>query len=186
MPSGTIGFPGSIIAGDLIKLHGRTANFDASLNFTSFIDASLYSAYLFKIVNMVPVSNNVDFAIRVSNDNGATYDSRNNYVLNHYLQATSGNVVVVATTSSFKTRNNPEICNIPARALCGNLEMYEPSSPTAYKRFGGNIRWSGAWYWVNTIFDGTYISSTPINAVKFYFSTGNIASGSIYVYGIKG
>ena len=39
----------------------------------------------------------------------------------------------------------------------------------------------------DNFFTAGYINTTSaINAVKFYMSSGNIESGSVYMYGIKG
>lgn len=170
--------------GGYALLASQTASSSAQLDFTTFI-SSTYDVYEFVLVGVVPATNNVDFYIRFST--AGTFDTGTNYVNNNYLQATSGNVSANGTAdTTFAVRRNGEINNTAQYGLAGRLTMFAPQSTTLGKRIFGNVVWTGASpNWVNSMMDGYYKNPTvAVDGVRFLFSAGNIASGSIRVYGI--
>ena len=171
-------------AGALILLQTQTASASATLDFTTFI-SSTYDDYLFRFIGIVPATNAVDFYMRMST--GAVFDSGTNYVNNHYLQATSGNVSATGTAdTAIAVRRNAEITNATADGLAGQLDLFAPQSTALVKRVGGSIRWNTtAGAYVNSIMDGQWkTSGSAVDGVRFLFSSGNIASGTIRVYGV--
>ena len=169
--------------GALVLLEQHTASASATLDFTSFISAT-YDDYLFRIVGIVPATNNVDFWMRLSV--AGVFDSGANYVNTHALVASTGDTAVKATLAAFVVRNAAEIQNGSAYGLSGQLDLFNHQSTTLGKRIGGNIRWSGAGpNYINSIMDGYWTTSgSAVDGVRFLFSSGNIASGTIRVYGI--
>lgn len=169
--------------GALVLLEQYTASASATLDFTTFISAT-YDDYVFRLIGLVPVTNNVDFYMRLS-VSGA-FDSGANYVNNSALVASTGDTAVKATLTAFAARNAAEIGNTAASGLSGHIDLFNPQSTVLGKRIGGNIRWSGsAGNYINSIMDGYWTTSgSAVDGVRFLFSSGNIASGTIRVYGI--
>lgn len=172
------------VGGGLLLLESHTASNSATLDFGSFL-SGYYDNYVFRLIGLVPSTNAVDFYIRLSV--GGSIDTGSNYINNHYLQASSGNTTAVVTTGAFVVRNALEISNLAATGMSGNLDLFNPQSTSLGKRIGGSIRWrntNGAS--INSIMDGYWTnSSSMVDGVRFQFSSGNIASGIIRVYGVE-
>lgn len=168
-------------AGALQLIQSLDASNSASLDFNAFV-SSTYGVYQIEMEDLVPQNNNVDFYMRVSTT--GTFDTGNNYYNNSQLIASSGNAQLAVTISAFAARNAGEISNAAGKSVCGTLKLYSPES-TNSKKVLGNIHWEGGiGNYINTIVDGIYLSSIPITGIQFLFSSGNIVSGSIRVYGI--
>lgn len=169
--------------GALVFLAAQTASASATLDFTTFI-SSTYDDYVFRFIGVVPATDLVDFYMQVSV--AGVFDTGANYVNNHYLQATSGNVSAVGTAdTTFAVRRGAEITNAAARGLSGQIDLFNPQSTTLEKRIRGSISWSGATNYINSIMDGSWkTAASAVDGVRFLFSAGNIASGTIRVYGV--
>jgi hypothetical protein len=169
--------------GSLILLQSHDASSSATLDFTSQI-SSTYDEYVIELVDLVPQNNNVDFYMRLSINNGSSYDTGSNYINNSYIVATSGNTQINETLGAFVARNAGEISNGANKSVCGTLKLYSPGSAN-YKKLLGDIFWHGGSNYIHTMVNGIYIVTTAVDAFQFLFSSGNIVSGSIRLYGIK-
>jgi hypothetical protein len=170
--------PGS---GALIFLNAFTVTTgSATIDFTTEI-SSTYDEYIIELVGLAPVSNGVDFYMRVGAT--GTFDTGSNYVSNNYLQASSGNTSAVTTAAQFVTRNAGEISNGAGKTVNGTMKLYTPSG--IYKQLLGSIFWQGGSNYIHNITNWIYLLSAPITSMRFYFSSGNIASGTIRIYGIS-
>lgn len=170
----------NIGAGALILVEEHDASNSASLDFSASISVT-YDEYAIELVDVVPQTNNVDFYMRVSTT--GTYDSGNNYANNTLIIATSGNAQYSSTTTAIVTRGAGEISNDTGKSVCGSLKLFSPASSTN-KKVTGNITWQGAANYANSVVHGIYVVSAAITGFQFLFSSGNIVSGSIRVYGI--
>jgi hypothetical protein len=182
-PTGPTGATGGGGGGSFVLLDTQTASSSATLDFASFL-SSTYDDYVFRFINVVPASNNVDFWMRFST--GSSYDTAAHYINNHALQATTGNATVVGTLAAIVVRNAAEITNTAALGLAGHLDLFNPLSTSVGKRVSGDIHWSGnSSNWIHSMMDGYWDQSgSAVDGVRFMFSSGNIASGTIRVYGI--
>lgn len=167
-------------AGALQLIQSLDASNSASLDFNAIV-SSTYGVYQIEMEDLVPQSNNVDFYMRVSTT--GTFDTGNNYYNNSLLIASSGNAQLATAISAFAARNAGEISNDAGKSVCGTLKLYSPQS-TNNRKVLGNIHWQGGANYINTIVNGIYLSAIPITGIQFLFSSGNIVSGSIRVYGI--
>ena len=72
------------------------------------------------------------------------------------------------------------------QSLSGELMMFNPSSSTFVKHFLAKVSNSHHGnYEKNTYTAGYYNTTSDIDAFKFFYSSGNIGSGTIKLYGIK-
>lgn len=177
-------------AGALVLLEQHSASASAALNFTTWY-SSLYDEYIIELINVVPATNNVDGAMHMSTDGGATYDTTNLYtnsilVFNSTGQAVTGHPTT-APTSAFLVRNVAEINNLAAYGLNGTVHLFNPGSATVFKRIQGQYSYGSgtAPVLLQTIqYMGSYQNATAVNALRFLFTGGNIASGTIRIYGV--
>ena len=169
--------------GALILLEQHTASGSASLNFTTAITSS-YDDYVIEFVNVLPATNNNNLLARVSTNGGSTWDSSNTYQWTWFYTyhngstGTGGNSLDTSMNFGGNQQNNLFGFN-------GTVKLYDPLNASLYKQImldtgydntsGGIIRMFGT---------AAYLSATAVNAIQFFYSSGNIASGTIRIYGV--
>ncbi|HEX2594697.1 MAG TPA: hypothetical protein VHL34_24555 [Rhizomicrobium sp.] len=168
----------------LALLEQHTASSSASLNFTTAITSS-YDDYLIEFVNIVPATDNALLWMRVSTDGGSTYDSGSNYTY-RYWRLASG-TAVVSSAGATKIILTDSVGNNGLWGVIGRLSLYSPGSTSIRKMVNGQLAFmqsGGSGALEEDMPMGVYDSTTAVNAFQFLFSTGNIASGTIRVYGV--
>ena len=175
--------------GSLNFISKATASASASIEFTSGID-STYKEYVFYFVNMHPATDAVKFQFNMSTDGGSNYNVTKTTT---FFRARHREDDAV-TSLDYKTANDlaqstsdqvldDGLGNDNDQALSGSLRLFNPSSTTFVKHFISDI---------NEIQDndmslrgfvaGYGNTTSPINAVRFAMSSGNIDSGEILLF----
>lgn len=171
--------------GALVLLEQHTASSSASLNFTTCI-SSTYDIYQIEFVNVVPATDNTNLNVRFSTNGGSSYDSSALYdfaghqantgtfdgATNAGASATTGQIIQGVDTTAASNSVN------------GSIKLYNPGG-SIFKAVVGQLsalKNDGNFYTHSVA--GRYRSTTAVNAFQFYFSSGNIASGTIRVYGL--
>ena len=177
--------------GKMTLLQTQTASSSASISFTSNID-SKYPIYVFKFINIHPSADasftfqadtgpntNYNQTITSSAFNAYHYENDGAYDLTYNTNkdlAQSSNFQRIGTLNS----ENDDSCN-------GILHIFQPSDTTFVKHFLCVMNSSAvtpATY--NDFVGGYFNTTTPLTRFQFKMSTGNIDSGTIKLYGIKG
>lgn len=175
--------------GGRVLLEALTASTSASLDFEATI-SSTYDEYIFEIVALIPVTDNVDLHMRVSTDGGVNYISTNTYVtnglVNHDAVVIQYGEALTAPVAQWELRDAAEIDNTAEYPLNGTLHLFHPGSTTAYKRtqYHASYKGGGTPKLTHVHGGGVWQSTSAINAIQFYFSSGNISSGIIRSYGL--
>ena len=171
-----------VTAGSLILLDEQTASSSASIDFTSSIDGT-YDSYVIECLHIVPATNNVDLYIRCGS--GSFDSGANNYAaqsLRYAGGATSVNGGAAIFTEMAIMRGN----------FVGNsywidafVRMIRPASAglnTSFSWEGNAVNTSGA---MDNAIGGGYRNATQADdRIQFFFSSGNIASGTFKLYGV--
>jgi hypothetical protein len=169
--------------GALVLLEQHTAANSATLDFTTCISAT-YDEYLIELHNVLPASGANNFYMRCSTDGGSTYDSGSNYnaVFSYLYETGSGNVGA-GGTSFFLAGTN---VGNSTMGVCGSLRLFDPLGSSLHKGYRQET-----FYYHDSLSAvitqtgvGRYKSNAAVNALRFFFGSGNIASGTIRVYGI--
>lgn len=181
--------PGLLTVASMPLIVNKTANNSATLEFTEF-DSAKYSHYLFTIDNLVPATDNVDLIVRTSSDGGSSYDSDASdyqYTFGFY---TSTNLP--STQSSAGADSIVMTVDIGSGAgedgFSGDLKAFGLASSTVKSRF----IWDGVYHHQNglliSLFNGGAWRNDAgtTNGVQFSMTAGNIESGSIRLFGIRG
>jgi len=181
-----------VSAGDGITLiSSQTASASASLSFTTGIDSS-YRTYLFKFINIHPSTNATKFRLIGSTNGGSSYGVATTTAFFEALVDETGTYAevryengddVAQSTSAFPISTN--IGNDNDESLSGFLYLFEPSSSTFVKHFLTSTQDGYATYTKTARVGGYFNTTSPINAVQFSMSSGNIDAGTIYMYGIE-
>jgi len=155
----------------------------ATQAFTGF-DSSQYVRYFFVFDRVMPASNGAGIFARTSSNGGSSYDSgSDNY---HAFQGTTDAAQIDLLSGN---GTGGDTGDDGVSIIVEVLQPHNTSHPTSVHPSGG--------VWINTtplaFYRGDYAGSlggirtaaANVNAIQFYFSTGNIASGNIKMYGIK-
>jgi len=183
--------------GSMTLIKTLTASNSANLSFvhgsSSVVFNDTYPIYVFKLINMHPVTDNVQLMHNGSIDAGSNYNiakttttfegekaegSDNgtlNYIASHDLAQGTGGAKL-----TYNCGNDND------QSLSGELMLFNPSSSTFVKHFTTVVSNShNSNYVKNTYTAGYYNTTSDLDAFKFFYSSGNIDSGIIKLYGIK-
>ena len=184
--------PGSLAQGKMTLLQTQTASSSASISFTSNID-STYPIYLFKIINIHPATDSVNFQVNFR-DGGSSYDAtKTTTSFAAYHQEDGGDAALFYSTSRDLAQSTgvqtlvDYIGNANDECTSGYLFLFNPSSTTFVKQFISQFSQTThhAQCWRHDV-AGYINTTTAIDGVQYSMSSGNIDSGTIKLYGIKG
>lgn len=179
------------IVGDFIKISTATASSSATISFTDL--SSTYFLYILRYNDLAPATDQVNLIMRTSTDNGATYDSgASDYAWSIMYLDNSGNENGVEDQSDSAMNiiggaygGTVKLGNATNENGSGTIYIYNPSavkytfinSESFYLSESGSIKtmWSSA----------VRKSAADVDAFQFSMTTGNIASGSFTLYGVK-
>ena len=178
------------VGGALTLISTQTASSSSSLSFTSEID-STYKEYVFKIINVHPSAGtsatfqvgfrdgSTAFDASKTSTNFEAYHSESDDTAFQYLgdddQANATGYQILALQSGSSADDS----------LSGELKLFDPSSTTFVKHF--IVRVCGVHVAVQKDqYCAGYCNVTAaIDGVDFKFSSGNIDSGVIKMYGVS-
>lgn len=166
-------------AGGLRFIQSKTASNSATLDFTTGFN---YSAYYVVFSNIAPATAGALFNMRYSTNGGSTYLATGYFSGNNsslYNTTTMGNNN--STTGILLT---PDISNVAGSTGNGHVTINQISSgnPVAVGQSAYFSNAGSNWGWGS--FFGMNSSATTVNALRFLFSTGNISSGVVTLYGL--
>ena len=190
IPSGSGG------AMNLIKT--LTASSSSNL---SFVDGSsdvvfdnTYRTYIFKFINIDPATNNARLTFNLSIDGGSNYNvtKTTSFFDAYHGEDGSGGVLRYVTAgdlaqSTSDQRITDQIGNTDG-AAAAMMYLFSPSSTTFVKHFiaravQGNGNASPP-FCVTEHAAGYANTTSAINAISFQMDSGNIANGTIKMYGV--
>ena len=174
-------YMGTKIGGGLEFIATADASSSATLVFTGF-DASKYDNYIFKMANILPATDGQYLRTRLSIDSGS------NYLAASDSYTVDANAAVSAGNSTYISIGYHAVGNAASDAgLSANLEINGPhlNVPTYVYQNGVITKTDGV---INSAAvangAGKTKVATVVNAVQFSFTSGNIASGTITMYGM--
>jgi hypothetical protein len=161
-----------------------TASNSTTLSFNGL--SSTYIAYMFVISNIKPATDNTNLLFRTSTNNGSSYDSSaGNYKWSNWALAANdtNNQRSDANGTSIEVGNS--IGNDTNEHISGRLFVHNPGD-TNYCNFSFQTSYQNATpTFIAEVGSGMRTSTTAINGVQFFFSSGNITSGKIHLYGLR-
>ena len=183
--------PASVSGGALNLISTSTASSSSTIDITSGID-STYKEYFIKFINIHPATDNVNFTFNMSVDGGSNYNvtKTTTFFTALHNEADSEAFITYASgedlaQSTAFQQLSPNSGNGADENISGTLTLFNPSSTTFVKHFITNFN-SGTYHDFNrNEFVAGYGNTTSsIDAVQFKFSSGNIDSGTIKMYGV--
>ena len=182
----------SIASGDINLITTNTISSGvSSSSFTSNID-STYDTYLFKFINIHPATDNVNLTVNFR-DGGSDFDATKttSYFHAYHDEADSGTSVGENTSNDIAQGTGYQmIGHIPGndndQSVSGTLYLFSPASTTFVKHFISNFNsYTYHNYSLNTYVGGYCNVTAAIDGVDLKFSSGNIDSGVIKMYGLS-
>ena len=183
----------SIASGDMVLLTTNTISSGvSSSSFTSNINRT-YDTYLFKFINIHPASNNVTWTVNFR-DGSTAFDATKtttNFYVNH-TEAGGGAGMGYSTSqdlaqsTSYAPFNENTYGTDADASLCGEMFLFAPSNTTFVKHFIAKVAFMATNPGSRHDFMAGYCNTTSaIDGVDFKFSSGNIDSGVIKMYGLS-
>ena len=185
--------PGSLALGKLTLLQTQTASSSSSIDFTSNID-STYPIYLFKLINIHGATDDTQFKFQGNASGGSGFNETitSTYFKSGQNEAGSYSILGYGTGSdqaqgtSYQTISE-NMGNANDECGSGELFLFNPSDTTFVKHF--LVRFQHQQH-ASQSYDsytaGYFNTTSAIDEISFKFASGNIDSGTIKLYGIKG
>lgn len=166
-------------------LASSTASASTSIDFATGIDAT-YDEYEVHFTNVVPATNSANLQMIIATGAAVWQGNPTDYSVTFNVLNSGVNTPVYAATNLWLTLTLVQSNNAAAPAN-GRLTLCTPAS-SSFKV----MRWETAYFNNNSSAlilvtgAGFYrTASNPITGVRFLMSSGNIASGTFVLYGLK-
>jgi len=184
--------PSGVSGSSLVLLETQTVSSSSTVSFTSNID-STYKEYIFKFIDIHPATDSANFTFNMSADSGSNYNvtktttffqayHREDGHTDYQVSYSTGRDLAQSTDFQIIAR---ETGNDNDQSANGTLHLFDPSNTTFVKHFICTSHNAQSQNYSNPQFIGGYGNTTSaVDAVQFKFSSGNIDSGTIKLYGI--
>ena len=173
---------GALASSGLAFLASIDVSNQGTADFTEF-DATKYDSYEFVFANVIPSNDREELLMRTSTDGGASYDSSG------YAWINTRTVNSTAAISNGASSSAMQICNEIGSAsnedgVSGIVNLFGPHLTKRTMITAKTVGFSGT---ANSILAteavGSRFSSADVDAVRFLFTSGNLESGTITMYG---
>jgi hypothetical protein len=184
--------PSGLSGGALNLISTQTASSSSTISFTSGID-STYDKYVFKFYDIHPATDSADFTFQVDTGTNTSYNQTMTTTVFRAYHTEADDAAALdydsgrdqAQGTAFQILAH-EVGNDNDSSVVGDLHLFNPSSDTFVKHFISTINEHHSYSMSVNKFNAGYINTTtPLTRVQFKFSSGNIDSGVIKLYGIS-
>ena len=183
----------SIASGDMNLITTNTISSGvSSSSFTSNID-STYDTYLFKFISIHGATDNILFTFNLSVDGGSNYNvtKTSTFFTARHREDDSAAILTYQTGSDLAQSTGYKRMFFDSGiasddASSGELFLFSPSNTTFVKHFIGRFSSTNTTPQnYDNYFAGYGNTTSAVNAIDFKFSSGNIDSGVIKMYGLS-
>ena len=181
--------PSGVTGSSLVLISEQTASSSSTITFDSNID-STYKEYIFKFIDIHPATNNAEFSVGFR-DGSTDYDATKTTTVfeAYHTEDDSGNGFGyqtgddIAQGTGFQTIAK-NVGNDNDSSCSGTLHLFDPSSTTFVKHFISRSNKMEVSVTGDFLVAGYCNVTAAIDGVQFKFSSGNIDSGTIKMYGV--
>ncbi len=169
----------------MVLLATATASSSASLD---FVNLTGFENYLFVLEDVLPATNSANLRWMASTNNGSSYDNgANTYRYQFWTYDDAAGSGFVTSGGATLVNMSGGLSNGSQVGASGTIMFHNLGSTTSHKMSTQNTNQFQTAF-VTYVGGGTYTgnSAAAVNAIRFNFSSGNIASGTIKCYGIRG
>ena len=180
----------------MVLIKTLTASDDANLTFihgsSDVVLDSTYPIYVFKYINMHPAADSKTLKFNLSTDSFSSDATKTTTFFRAYHdEADSATSISYDTGEDLAQSTGDQtlgelIGGDNDQSASGTLTLFNPSSTTFVKHFIAQTSYAQqADYAFRGMMAGYANTTSAINSVRFKFSSANIGSGTIKLYGIK-
>tara|TARA_B100001939_G_C16772468_1_gene543276 strand:- start:63 stop:689 length:627 start_codon:yes stop_codon:yes gene_type:complete len=184
--------------GKMTLIKEQTASSSSSISFvdgsSSVVFDNTYPIYLFKFINIHTSQDNTQLQFNCSSDSGSNYNvtKTTTHFYAYHNEGGSDQALTYAGGSDLAQSTSAQPLGIGLgtdndQSLSGELMFFDPSNTVFVKHFlarTNNIMYHN--YSLDSYSAGYMNTSSAVDAVQFSMNSGNIDSGTIKLYGIKG
>ena len=171
-------------AGNLTQIGStQTASSSATIEFTSAIDTT-YDRFVFKWNRVIPATDGASLRMQWSTNNGSSWISNNEYGRSALETDENSNNFVGGVNQAYIQCSSTVENTASDGGNFGFVELFDPTEniyPTCYGRSTGA---SNNQQVTQFVFAGATWTQQDVDAVRFLFSSGNIASGEFKLFGV--
>lgn len=188
---------GSVAGDSMVFIKKLTASSSGTLSFVNgssdVVFDGTYKEYVFIFNNIHPATDNANFSFQTDTGSNTNYNQTitSTYFAGYHTEDGSTAAVQYVTGqdqaqgTSFQTLVD-SVGNGNDESCCGTLQIFQPSSDTFVKHFIARSHgYNGSDYSTDLFAAGYVNTTTALTTVQFKFSSGNIDSGTISLYGIS-
>ena len=184
--------PASISGGGLNLISTQTASSSSTISFTSGID-STYKEYIIKLINVHNASGDTGLLFNLSIDGGSNYNvtKTSTFVETHHREnGTDASIQYRGTRDLSQSTSDQKIVHDMGdgndECLCGTLHLFDPSNTNFVKHFISVFNNATHYEYSYQTFIAGYANTTSaVNGVKWTYSSGNVDSATVKLYGLK-
>ena len=173
-------------------LSSQDASTSASISFDNTLVTSTYKTYELRFFNVVSVDDGINLRVRFSDDNGSSFSS---YHTAGYDGAYTGASGAAAGYDAANDVVGQDYMNVTKNSswdagdsMGGTIWIQDPTNAsfiTTYQFLTSNISHDGTPYVYQLWGGGMWDNRSAVNYIRFYMSTGNIATGTFQLWGYK-
>lgn len=161
--------------GNYVLLDSGTLSGESYIEFDNTIITTTYKAYVLKLINARP-SADVDFYVRVSNDNLTSVESAN-------YENDAG-----AVTSAVEVTRTALVENASGTdsGLSGEIWIYDPNNASESTHITFSVAYDDSTGGI--VYDAgaaVYTAQEAINGIRIFPTSGTLANGTYALYGLK-
>jgi hypothetical protein len=183
--------PASGWRGSSVVIAEAIASGSATLDITTGLD-NIYDRYELELVDLKPATNDVQAALRIGTGSGPTWQTGASAYASSILGIGATSTALLGNTagsfiplSQAAGSNNGVISSAGYPGLRGLIRFYNPESTDRWNCNISAEHFAGSGALVSLTGSGFYGLASAITGLRFYFSTGNISSGSIRLLGYR-
>lgn len=186
LTTGITGILPAANGGNWILISSQTASSSATIDFTGL--SSTYKVYMVMFQGVTPQTDATNFSVRVGTGGTPTYQT--GAVYGAQIAIAYGATTISQAGGTGNAQMGLSTLGTGANDVCsGSFTVFNPSQSTKYHQFISSvINHRDAYGGSNQYYQiggHEYESNTAVTAIRFYMSSGNLATGVFYLYGIQ-
>jgi hypothetical protein len=175
----------ALASNDMEFIVSRSASNNAAVAFTEF-DATKYGSYMFVLSNVIPATDGVNLYFRTSSNGGSSYDAgASDYKYTILSNAQTGGGTNTATEDYILLVAHAIGSAAGEDGVSGTFTLTGAGTTKRTALVGSFGNWRNDGNYVSSYIAGARDSAAIVDAVQFIFSSGNVESGTIEMYGLR-
>jgi hypothetical protein len=165
----------------------QIASNSAAIDFVLTSWLAQFRAFKVVITDMVPVTDNTDLFMRFSTNTGSSYDAgASDYEWARNSVHSSAVNVPFGDTADAQIGLVPATSNVTAESVDGEVTIFNPANAAQHTKVIFDFVWVSAGAAIfRTMGSGRRLAAQDTDSIRFFMSSGNIASGSFALYGTR-